>query len=81
MNKFHSKKIEEISVQNFELGFLRLIESQGNPDTDPIVLWLSGGPGSSSINSAMWMVGPFHVNKDGTTLFENVYAWNKVSFN
>uniref|UniRef100_A0AC35TKP0 Carboxypeptidase n=1 Tax=Rhabditophanes sp. KR3021 TaxID=114890 RepID=A0AC35TKP0_9BILA len=44
-----------------------LVESQGNPLTDPLVLWLNGG------------VRPFHPNSDGQTLFENVFSWNKIA--
>lgn len=48
-----------------------------NSSSQPLVLWLNGGPGCSSLgNGAMMELGPFRVNSDGKTLSQNKYAWN-----
>lgn len=64
--------------------FLFGYTKQRNQITLPFRRMLSGlitllaGPGCSGINALLTENGPFHPNRDGETLFENVFAWNKV---
>ena len=53
------------------------MESLGNPATDPVLIWLNGGPGCSSLLGAFLENGPF-VYDDGTGdyLKPNQYTWN-----
>ncbi|KAI6185307.1 Peptidase S10 domain containing protein [Aphelenchoides besseyi] len=51
--------------------FYWLTESANSPDTDPLLIWFNGGKGLLS------EYGPFNIGKDGRSLNENVYAWNK----
>ncbi|KAG4191765.1 hypothetical protein ERO13_A07G115100v2 [Gossypium hirsutum] len=59
--------------------FYYFAESPDNSSTNPLVLWLNGGPGCSSLIGAMTELGPFRINNDGKTLFRNDYAWNNVA--
>nr|POE98877.1 serine carboxypeptidase ii-3 [Quercus suber] len=60
--------------------FYYFVESPQNSITNPLVLWLNGGPGCSSLGyGAFEELGPFRVNSDGKTLFRNDYAWNSVA--
>ncbi|KAK1555214.1 hypothetical protein Q3G72_023482 [Acer saccharum] len=60
--------------------FYYFVESPQDSATKPLVLWLNGGPGCSSLGfGAMEELGPFRVNSDGKTLFRNEYAWNNAA--
>lgn len=53
------------------------VESQGAPTTDPLVLWLNGGPGCSSILGFLYEHGPFVYPDGSTELMFNEFAWNQ----
>ncbi|PSS29359.1 Serine carboxypeptidase-like [Actinidia chinensis var. chinensis] len=60
--------------------FYYFAEAAYNPSSKPLVLWLNGGPGCSSLGvGAMTEIGPFGVNPDGKTLYRRKHAWNKVA--
>jgi len=60
-------------------------ESEGDPATDPVVLWVQGGPGGSSMEGFFTEVGPFSLNElsmpagaaAAPTLFRNPYGWTR----
>lgn len=55
-----------------------LFESQRDPDNDPLLLWLNGGPGCSSLIGMVYENGPFVFNTPGSVKFTiNEYSWNK----
>ncbi|XP_071742188.1 serine carboxypeptidase 24-like isoform X3 [Rutidosis leptorrhynchoides] len=48
-----------------------------NPQDKPLVLWLNGGPGCSSIAyGASEEIGPFRIHKNASSLYLNKYSWN-----
>uniref|UniRef100_H2Y6L0 Carboxypeptidase n=1 Tax=Ciona savignyi TaxID=51511 RepID=H2Y6L0_CIOSA len=57
--------------------FYWYMESQSDPATDPLVLWLNGGPGCSSMSGVLGEIGPFYV-RPNITLGINKYSWNRV---
>jgi len=56
--------------------FYWLFESRSEPSTDPLVVWLTGGPGCSSELALFVENGPYKVNDDKKTLRTNPYSWN-----
>lgn len=59
--------------------FYWLVESPASrgAGSRPLVLWLNGGPGCSSVAyGAAEEIGPFRIMPDGRTLFTNPYSWN-----
>ncbi|KAL4607428.1 hypothetical protein ACB092_09G173400 [Castanea dentata] len=55
--------------------FYYFLEAESQPGSKPLVLWLNGGPGCSSVASAFLEHGPFKVR--GDNLVRNEYNWNK----
>eukprot|EP01018_Ginkgo_biloba_P005848 Gb_09232 [translate_table: standard] len=60
--------------------FYYFTEAIQNPSNKPLILWLNGGPGCSSVGAgAMTEIGPFRVSSDGKTLYNNYFSWNRVA--
>ncbi|XP_022768627.1 serine carboxypeptidase-like 7 isoform X1 [Durio zibethinus] len=65
--------------------FYYFVKSERNPAEDPLLLWLTGGPGCSAFSGLVFEIGPLNFKADveynGSlpTLVSNPYSWTKVS--
>ncbi|CAL1358732.1 unnamed protein product [Linum trigynum] len=69
-----------VNEQHGRALFYWLTEAAGaaSPRSKPLVLWLNGGPGCSSVAyGASEEIGPFRINKTASSLFLNKYSWNR----
>lgn len=58
------------------------VPSQGNKATDPVVLWLNGGPGCSSLDGFFYEHGPYKFGPglENITLVANPHAYAPFQF-
>jgi serine carboxypeptidase-like clade 2 len=58
--------------------FYYFVQAEVEPASKPVVLWLNGGPGCSSVGAGAFVEhGPFKPTENG--LIKNDYSWNKLA--
>ena len=76
--KFYSGAYEITTSKNVHYAY---VESANAPATDPLIVFLLGGPGVASLSLGFFGgIGPLSAENMGNcTLKENEYSWNKFS--
>ncbi|KAG6705363.1 hypothetical protein I3842_07G175700 [Carya illinoinensis] len=64
--------------------FYYFVKSERNPEEDPILLWLTGGPGCSAWSGLVFEIGPLNFKMEEYSgslpeLVINPYSWTKAS--
>ncbi|KAL8233961.1 hypothetical protein R6Q59_020061 [Mikania micrantha] len=64
--------------------FYYFIQSESDPNNDPLMLWITGGPGCSSISGLIYEIGPIQFEAmDYNGSFPNLilkpYSWTKMT--
>ncbi|KAK0636962.1 Alpha/Beta hydrolase protein [Bombardia bombarda] len=68
-----------ISVSEEKKLFFWFFESRRNPSADPVVIWLNGGPGGSSMFGLFREVGPCQTNEYNNGTVFNKHSWTEFS--
>jgi carboxypeptidase D len=58
--------------------FYWLFESKKDSDKNPLIIWLNGGPGCSSMDGLWLELGPFRITDKGQTVRWNKHSWHEV---
>jgi len=58
--------------------FYWFFEARNNPATAPFMVWLTGGPGCSSMVALFFENGPYTINSN-LSLSINPYSWNQIA--
>ncbi|XP_010461188.1 PREDICTED: serine carboxypeptidase-like 18 [Camelina sativa] len=69
--------------ENVQLYYY-FIKSENNPEEDPVILWLTGGPACSVLSALAFEIGPLTFKTEGyngglPSLVSTSYSWTKVA--
>ena len=67
-----------LNVNSYKQFHYILNPSNSNGDKKPLILWLNGGPGCSSLEGWATENGPLKLDSDGNFIY-NEYSWNLVA--
>ncbi|XP_073148544.1 serine carboxypeptidase-like 1 isoform X1 [Henckelia pumila] len=64
--------------------FYYFVESERDPEKDPLVFWITGGPGCSGFSALVYEIGPLNFDLssfDGSlpSFILNSYSWTKIA--
>lgn len=65
-----------IDVTNTRRLFFWAFESRNDPANDPVIVWMNGGPGSSSMTGAFTEMGACMLWNDTDVPVPNPWSWN-----
>ena len=63
-------------IRNIHYVFVESQSEDAEVATQPIILWLNGGPGCSSMLGLMQEIGPFVIDNGETDYKVNHWSWN-----
>lgn len=67
-----------LDLGNGDDMFYWLFDARNSPETAPLVIWLTGGPGCSSELALFYENGPYTINDD-LSLKSNPFSWNSFA--
>ena len=68
----------EIAPNNIST-FFWYFQSRQDSANDPLAIWVSGGPGESTLDGTTLQNGPCYVNPDGETTTLNEWSFNNIA--
>ncbi|KAG8089748.1 hypothetical protein GUJ93_ZPchr0011g28226 [Zizania palustris] len=78
------QKYVTVDEENGAELFYHFIDSEGDPGSDPVLLWITGGDRCSALNALFFEIGPFKLvvepyNGSLPRLRYHPYTWTKVA--
>lgn len=68
-----------ISIRDGRHIWYNFFESRNSPEKAPLLLWMTGGPGCSSLIALFEEMGPYHIDPETLKLSLNPFSWNSVA--
>jgi len=73
---FNVDKLDKKATKGKKNYFYWLFEAKKDPENAPTIMWLTGGPGCSSMLALLSENGPCTVAKGGKKTIPNAASWN-----
>ncbi|KAK6518254.1 hypothetical protein TWF506_005414 [Arthrobotrys conoides] len=68
-----------VNVTQHKSLFFWFHESRRDPKNDPLIIWLNGGPGASSLMGGFTELGPCMIDDEGKSTVYNKHGWSNFA--